>query len=809
VKFSQKAKSVLVNFFYVGLVMAGGWYLSLSADFVSLRVKLRSLDPSLGVPKLEGAWGGELNLKPVRLDHQTSGDDELEILPVGPLSPGSNGREVWLFGMESAAGIARIPNELPTGWERRPDGRAQLGNVILYSGQSQPSHPLKVIMAHDEARINLLRHPWSGAVEVGWRNHSKAVINLYSDSAQQADLYLEGAHTFEVSVSPSLLVFNKFVLKDASYELLSVRVNDEIDIPINKNSFFPVQSSLSLFVPLLIGCFVSWALLCLSLSMFQRTGMFGQGVAMPLISVMIVYLVYMVSRSPWISDDYTNYGLDINMAHPSLNRYPLFVVFLRLFLRPSISTSVLHSITGVVWVITSFLWASTVVRIVRKQSSSLVLVFFLTTFFLLNPLYSQTYLWFTGSYPLWIMFWSGLGAYNFDRWLVNRRRIDYLFWYFCAGIGSFFGEHGVMLCVAIPFLILIFHRKFDESLWKLPIRILLHGVLVLIPYVIFRIYVGVVFQSWAGVQPYKTNFSLAVILDLAGVHISKMLEVPSLQILVGLNLILGLFLVGRGVHFLILRKVRLNRALSMTLFNGLLRIFAPYVLFIVALTPYLLIGGWWTNHYYYIPTVMLTVALLVPLVGYLPVLYKGLRWSSLRGGAFLVGTCGFFMIALYQLSFFNETTVKRIPALKHYVDNYVEALHDVSYEPVSGEQREVILLALEGGASICPVGLFGGVCPATVEYSWVIPGLKKLKVVNPERLVYIVTIANQNDSEIVLNSHDWFITPQQFDELSGLDPSQSTARVLRFDSNARAHEIKLETIVLKRENGQSITFNHV
>jgi hypothetical protein len=143
------------------------------------------------------------------------------------------------------------------------------------------------------------------------------------------------------------------------------------------------------------------------------------------------------------------------------------------------------------------------------------------------------------------------------------------------------------------------------------------------------------------------------------------------------------------------------------------------------------------------------------------------------------------------------------------VDNYVEALHDVSYEPVSGEQREVILLALEGGASICPVGLFGGVCPATVEYSWVIPGLKKLKVVNPERLVYIVTIANQNDSEIVLNSHDWFITPQQFDELSGLDPSQSTARVLRFDSNARAHEIKLETIVLKRENGQSITFNHV
>jgi hypothetical protein len=128
----------------------------------------------------------------IRLDvvRNLSVNWDVTVEPLGESSPEAKSDEVWLF--EIATGntqhdFASDPS-VPAGWERRPNGAAAHGTVVLSPG-GRPK-PLRMRLSGGTLFLRFLKHAWSGRVRVTANGVSK-LADLYSSGESQARMYFQ------------------------------------------------------------------------------------------------------------------------------------------------------------------------------------------------------------------------------------------------------------------------------------------------------------------------------------------------------------------------------------------------------------------------------------------------------------------------------------------------------------------------------------------------------------------------------------------------------------------------------------------
>ncbi|MCG8993363.1 hypothetical protein LH427_14280 [Laribacter hongkongensis] len=124
--------------------------------------------------------------------------EKIEIKALGDKDHDSRSSEVWFYGAFRISDGSKIPwdeFQLDSSWERRGD--------IYVSYKNQPSSA--TLICNEPIRLDFGSHPYSGIVNVNWRNGGDA-INLYSKNGSVKNIIIDQRPTYRDSQLYPLII---------------------------------------------------------------------------------------------------------------------------------------------------------------------------------------------------------------------------------------------------------------------------------------------------------------------------------------------------------------------------------------------------------------------------------------------------------------------------------------------------------------------------------------------------------------------------------------------------------------------------
>lgn len=476
-----------------------------------------------------------------------------------------------------------------------------------------------------------------------------------------------------------------------------------------------------------------------------------------LISVFSIFYVFIISLSPFVMDDFSN---KVDFQSLSLTsmlstaRYARGIVWSELIKQ---FTSNLnkpfwpHFIAVVINVINAFLIIKLAERIF-KVKKNYYFESFIFIAFLCNPLNIECLLWITAAYPIFLLCSALIATYFLILYLdMNKIKYFYLFVFFSA-MCYFINEQGLIIFPLFIYIVLFYNNNEDNiiNLLKSKIMKLIKVSFAwILPYLIYRLILIIIFKNASAVQQYSKNFDIRSILSIYKTIFTDYFSniFPSI--------ILIAFIIIFILYFL---KIFIKKEFKFIYIIKLLY----FILFILLLlSPFTLLSGWLQYRFFYISSSIFIICTAIFIYSALKNIKNDIKFFDKK--IFMDICLGLIIFySVVSIVYYSYNNLLGVLDAKKFENNFI-ICQNKEYAKLPA--NSTVFLDIDAN----PDGYKFPINYNVSDYlrvSWVANSLKALGIVNPAinvKLLYGIDIKNKIAKT---NIAEWLITKQQLKDIS-------------------------------------------